>query len=120
MVENPDTLLLPYADWRKVSTTPRSSNSDTTVLDFFLKTNGTIKNVEPINELDLGKSFGNLTAKRMVVYKRDPAKLEFHISLPLTLLPPEPRNLAFMVNGEAKSGGFTPYQPKSITYIDKG
>jgi hypothetical protein len=90
------------------------------VLEFFLKTNGTIKNVEPINELDLGKSFGNLTAKRMIYYKRDPAKLEFHISLPLTLLPPEPRNLAFIVNGESKSGGFAPYYPKSITYVDKG
>lgn len=120
MVETPDSLLLPYTDWRRISSTPRSSNSDTTVLEFFLKTNGTIKNVEPINELDLGKSFGNLTAKRMIYYKRDPSKLEFHISMPLSLLPPEPRNLAFIVNGESKTGGFAPYYPKSITYVDKG
>lgn len=120
MLEVPDTLLLPYTDYRRIVTTRLGTNSDTTVLEFFLKTNGAIKNVEPINELEPGKSFGSLTAKRMVVYKRDPEKVEFKISMPLTFLPPQPINLAFRVPAEAKFAGIAAYFPKSITYVDKG
>jgi hypothetical protein len=120
MVEKPDTYLVPFSVYRKISTTRIGSNSDTTVLDFFLKTNGTIKQVEPINELDTANSFGNLSASRMVLYNRSSEKLEFHISMPLTFLPPQPINLAFKVPAEAKFAGVALYYPKSVTYVDKG
>jgi hypothetical protein len=120
MIEMPDTYLVPFSVYRKISTTRIGANSDTTVLDFFLKTNGIIKQVEPINELDTANSFGNLSAPRMCLYKRSSEKVEFHISMPLTFLPPQPVNLAFKVPAEAKFAGVALYYPKSVTYIDKG
>lgn len=121
MIEKPDTLLVPYSVYRKITTTRITSTvSDTTVLEFFLKTNGIITQVEPINELDPANSNGALAAQRMVAYKRSAEKLEFHIAMPLTFLPPQAVNLAFKVPAEAKFAGVALYYPKSVTYIDKG
>jgi hypothetical protein len=120
MVERPDTMLLPYSVYRKISTTPRSNVSDTTVLEYFLRTNPYITQVEPINELDPANSGGALSAPRMVIYKRDPGKLQFHVPMPLKFHPPQPKNLAWSVPAEAKIAGVALYYPKSITYVDKG
>lgn len=120
MVERPDTMLLPYSVYRKVSVTPRSTTSDTTVLEYFLRTNPYISQVEPINELDPSNSGGALAAPRIVIYKRDPGKLQFHVPMPLKFHPPQPENLAFKVPAEAKIAGVALYYPKSVTYVDKG
>jgi hypothetical protein len=118
MVERPDTMLLPYSVYRKVSVTPRSTTSDTTVLEYFLRTNPYITQVEPINELDPAN--GPLTTPRIVVYKRDPDKLQFHVPMPLKFHPPQPKSLAWTVPAEAKIAGVALYYPKSVTYVDKG
>jgi hypothetical protein len=52
MKEMPNTMLVPYNAYRIISTTPRSSTSDTTVMEFFLRTNPMITAIEPINELE--------------------------------------------------------------------
>ena len=52
MKEMPNTMLVPYNVYRVISTTPRSSTSDTTVMEFFLRTNPMITAIEPINELE--------------------------------------------------------------------
>lgn len=120
MIERPDTMLVPYSVYRKISTTARSATSDTTVLEYFLRTNPYITQVEPINELDPANSGGALTAARMVIYKRDPDKVQFHVPMPLKFHPPQPKNLAWSVPAEAKFAGVALYYPKSVTYVDKG
>lgn len=120
MIERPDTMLLPYSVYRKISVTPRSSTSDTTVLEYFLRTNPYITQVEPINELDPANSGGALSTPRIVIYKRDPDKLQFHVPMPLKFHPPQPKNLAWSVPAEAKFAGVALYYPKSVTYVDKG
>jgi hypothetical protein len=119
MIERPDTILLPYLSYQKISTTPRSTTSDTTVLEFFLRTNPYITQVRPINELDAANSFGFLTQPRMVIYKRDPDLLQFHVPMPLKFHEPQPRNLTFMVPAEAKIAGVALYFPKSVTYVTR-
>jgi len=118
MIEKPDTLLVPYSVFRIISTTQNSDASDTTVLEYFLRTNEYIKEVRPINELSASK--GALTADRMVYYKKDPDILQFMISMPLKFHEPQPRNLSFLVPAEAKIAGTAIYAPKGITYITKG
>lgn len=120
MIEKPDTMLLPYSVYRKISITPRSTTSDTTVLEYFLRTNPYITQIEPINELDPANSGGALSAPRIVIYKRDPGKLQFHVPMPLKFHPPQPKNLAFSVPAEARFAGVALYYPKSVTYVDKG
>jgi hypothetical protein len=60
MKEQPDTILLGYDDYNKISTTRNSDSSDVTVLEYFLRTNPYIRNVEPINQLTKGNNAGQV------------------------------------------------------------
>ena len=115
MKEQPDTILLAYEDYNKISTTRNSDSSDVTVLEYFLRTNPYIRNVEPINQLDASNSV--LNTNRMVVYKRDPEKVQLHIPQPLELFPPQQRGLEFIVPAHARVGGVALYYPKSVIYV---
>ena len=115
MKEQPDTILMPYEDYNTVSTTRNSDSSDVTVLEYFLRTNPFIRNVEPINQLAAANS--SLAKNRMVVYKRDPQKVQLHIPQPLELFPPQQRGLEFIVPAHARVGGVALYYPKSVKYV---
>ena len=115
MKEQPDTILMPYEDFRVISTRRNSDSSDVTVLEYFLRTNPFIRNVEPILQLDKDKS--SLSTNRMVVYKRDPQKVQLHIPQPLELFPPQQRGLEFIVPAHARVGGVALYFPKSVIYV---
>jgi hypothetical protein len=115
MKEQPDTILMAYEDYNKISTTRNSDSSDVTVLEYFLRTNPYIRNVEPINQLDKDNSV--LASNRMVVYKRDPEKVQLHIPQPLELFPPQQRGLEFIVPAHARVGGVALYYPKSVIYV---
>ena len=119
MKEQPDTLLLPWVDYQKVTSTRNSDSSDVTVLEYFLRTNPYIRNVEPILQLDNSKASSRLSTRRMVFYKRDPEKLQLHISQPLELFPPQQRNLQFIVPAHARVGGVAIYYSKSVVYVQK-
>ena len=115
MKEQPDTILIPYEDFRVISTRRNSDSSDVTVLEYFLRTNPYITSIEPINQLD--KDNSSLSTNRMVVYKRDPQKVQLHIPQPLELFPPQQRGLEFVVPAHARVGGVAIYFPKSVIYV---
>nr|BAR25824.1 unnamed protein product [uncultured Mediterranean phage uvMED] len=115
MKEQPDTILIAYEDYNIISTTRNSDSSDVTVLEYFLRTNPFIRNVEPINQLAAANS--SLAKNRMVVYKRDPQKVQLHIPQPLELFPPQQRGLEFIVPAHARVGGVALYYPKSVKYV---
>jgi len=119
-IESPNAVLMSESDHRIVSTTCRSTTDNTTVLELFMKMNPTITSVEPINELDPANSGGNLSARRMLFYRKDPVKGKFRIPLPLTFLPPQPKNLKFIVPSMSKIGGFIPDYPLAYLYIEDG
>jgi hypothetical protein len=115
MKEQPDTILMAWEDYNVISTTRNSDSSDVTVLEYFLRTNPFIRNVEPINQLDADKSA--LSKNRMVFYRRDPGKVQLHIPQPLELFPPQQRGLEFIVPAHARVGGVALYYPKSVLYL---
>jgi len=115
MKEQPDTILMAWEDYQVISTRRNSDSSDVTVLEFFLRTNPFIRNIEPINQLDSDKS--SLTKNRMVFYRRDPQKVQLHIPQPLELFPPQQRGLEFIVPAHARVGGVALYYPKSVLYL---
>jgi hypothetical protein len=119
MKEMPNTMLVPYNVYRIISTAPRSTTSDTTVMEFFLRTNSMITAIEPINELEAGKSGGSLSKDRVVVYDRSPDKLQLHIPQPLEFLPPLRNALEFSVAAHARIGGLAMYYPKSAMVLEK-
>ena len=119
MKEMPNTMLVPYNAYRIISTTPRSSTSDTTVMEFFLRTNPMITAIEPINELEASKSSGALSKDRIITYDRSPDKLQLHVPQPLEFLPPLRQSLEFSVAAHARIGGLALYYPKSAIVLEK-
>ena len=119
MKEQPNTMLVPYEVYRIISTTPRSSTSDTTVMEFFLRTNPFITAIEPVNELEADKSGGNLSKDTIVTYDRSPDKLQLHIPQPLEFLPPVRQALEFTVASHARIGGTSIYYPKSVIVMEQ-
>ena len=117
MKEQPNTMLVPYEVYRIISTTPRSSTSDTTVMEFFLRTNPMITSIEPINELEADK--GQLSKDRIITYDRSPDKLQLHIPQPLEFLPPVRQQLEFSVAAHSRIGGCAVYYPKSIIMMEE-
>jgi len=119
MKEMPNTMLVPYNVYRVISTTPRSTTSDTTVMEFFLRTNPMITAIEPINELEASKSGGALSKDRVICYDRSPDKLQLHIPQPLEFFPPVRQELEFTVASHARVGGLALYYPKSAIVLEK-
>lgn len=118
-VEEPDTLLLPQPVFHTISTRKAGNGTDTTILRYFLDNNTYITSVEPINELQAAKSGGNLSSDRMILYKRSPDKLEFHLPQPQQLLEPTRVGFEWQVDSYAIAGGTALYWPKSVLYVDK-
>jgi hypothetical protein len=73
-----DTLLLPLSVYEDIKTR-RIQDQPETILNFFLKTATTIRNVEPLNELTVANSQGNLTLDTAIMYKRDPEMLTLEL-----------------------------------------
>ena len=119
MKEQPNTMLVPYEVYRIISTTRASEASDTTVMEFFLRTNPFITAIEPINELDASKSGGALGKNRIVTYDRSPDKLQLHIPQPLEFLPPLRQALEFSVAAHSRIGGLALYYPKSVIVMEE-
>jgi len=110
-VEMPDTLLMPIAQYTLISSTPRSVNSDTTILQYFLMNNPFIKNVDWLAQL-AGAGVGG--ADVMIAYEKNENKLAMQIPMAFTQYAPQERNLEFVIPCESRYGGVTIYYPLSI------
>lgn len=113
-IETPDTMLLPVSAWRIVTTNPRS-NTDTTILKFFLANSPWIKNVEWLNELTGIGSGGN---DRILVYRRDPSRVALEIPMDVTEYEPQAKGLEFVIPAESRTAGVIAKRPLSIAYSD--
>jgi len=126
-VEMPDTMLLPLAQWAYITSTPRSQYSNFTIAEFFLQNNPSVKTLEALNELQTVtpkpstiRAGGTSTASTnvMVLYKKDPRKIQLHIPQPFEQFPPEQRGLEWLIACHAKIAGIiTPY-PLSISIVE--
>ena len=114
-VEVADTVLLPLQQYTYIASTPRSDNSDTTILKYFLANNPFIKQVEWVNELDNAGAGGT---DRAVAYRRDPMALTLEVPSDFEQLEPEKRNLEYIIDCIESFGGVIIYYPLSIAFSD--
>ena len=114
-VEEPDTLLLPIAQFEYIKSTPMSDIADKSILKWFLENNVHIKTIDWLTEL---KGAGAGGSDRMICYKRDRNNLCFKIPLAYTQLPPEVKGYTFVINTEAKCAGTVIYYPLSVAIAD--
>lgn len=114
-VENPDTMLLPLAQFNLVSSTARSQYSDKTILNYFLENNPYIKQVEWVNEL---ATAGASSAARMYAYRRSPEVLTLEIPSDFEQLEMQIVNLVYKVPCVERIGGVLVYYPLALAYGD--
>ena len=110
-VETPDTLILPDDQFSYISSTPRSANSDTTILKYFLMNNPFITEVESLPQL-AGAGVGGVDI--MLAYEKSPDKFVMGIAMPFTQYAPQERNLEFVIPCESRFGGVSIYYPLSM------
>lgn len=113
-VEAPDTLLLSPTKFTYLAQT-RLVDQNTTLLEFFLRTNPWIRNVDHWYRLEDAGVGGT---QRMVFYRRDPSVLTLELPKEFTQLPVQERNLAFVVPCHSRIGGVIVYRPLAMLYRD--
>lgn len=102
-----NTMLMSIDDYNLVSQKPRSTTSDTTVLEFFLRTHPTVKDVRPLREMAAVPGIG----RAIMAYERDPENVEGIISLNPQQQAPQMKNLETIVPVLSKQGGAVWYFP---------
>lgn len=110
-----DTLALPTSLHGYVATTPRSANSDTTILEYFLKANPQIKEVVPMLELEEAGAGGT---GRAICYKKDLEILEQAVAIPFEQMPPQFSGLKVEVPCRGRIGGTHFKAPIACVYRD--
>ncbi len=110
-VETPNTLVLPIEQYTYIASTPRSPNSDTTILNYFLMNNPYITRVEALPQL---AGAGVDGADIMLAYDMSEDKFVMGIAMPFTQYAPQERNLEFVIPCESRFGGVSIYYPLSM------
>lgn len=114
-VEIVDTLLLPIAQYTLISSTARSDNSDTTILQYFMKNNPFIRNVDHYHKL---KGLGAGGTDKMFAYRRDPDVLTLEIPQDFEQFPPQEDGMEFVVYCHERFGGVIIYYPLATIFAD--
>lgn len=120
-VESADTVLLPPLKYAKIATTPRSSTSDTTILEFLKRvypgvTFGAINELKDVNPNPRTGAASNTQV--MLVYRRSPECLQLEIPVIYEQFAAQERNLSYIVPCHSRIAGFNVYYPLSIVEID--
>ena len=116
MVERGNTLMLPPAQWSYISSTPRSANSDTTILMYLVQNSpylNAVTDIIPVNECSASEN-PELSADAMVAYDRNPDKLQLEIPVELEMMPVQQKNLEFVIPGRNRLAGLNVYYPLSL------
>lgn len=120
-VEIADTVLLPYTSFNYIASTPRSDNSDMTILEYLLRSNvytaNTGQQLTIRGHRDL-ETAGAGSVKRMVAYRRSPEVLKLHIPMPHQFFPVQVEGFQFTVPGMFRLGGLDVRLPKAVIYRD--
>lgn len=110
--EEIDTILLPPAQMSLLKNTRVSSNSDTTIYQFFLNNNPGIT-FGVLRELD---NAGTAGADIMIGYKNDAEHLTFEIPVAFEQLPEEAEGMEYVVPCHAECAGVIMYYPLSCAW----
>ena len=122
-VEVPDTLLLPFSQYTRVSTTyvNLANGSNATVLKLFLEANPNIKTVERVAQLkNVGTGVGAIGAGTdvAVIYNKSADKLTLEIPQPFEQFAAQEHNLEFVIPCHARCAGVIIYYPMSVGIME--
>lgn len=117
----PNTVLIPPEQYAYIASTPRSINSDKTILQYIRENN--IAKVERNIDVTFAPGYGLDTAgsgdtTRMIAYVKSDQRLIMHIPMALRFLAPQLMGYQVQVPGEYKYSGVEIRYPKSAIYVD--
>lgn len=110
--ERPDTIVMTSSSHERARTTFFGDNTGESVLERFQKSypDITIETVEWLGPQGTGQA-----NSAMIHYRNDSEKLGVEVPKPFTMMPPEARNLATVVDGYLATAGVVVYFPLSVT-----
>ena len=119
-VEEPDTVLLPSKEYGYLMTTPRSANTDTTIMSFLRAAHPgiTFDWVNELKDVSPLPSGGAGSTNVMLIYKKDPEHLTYEIPSGFEQFAPQARGLEFIVNAHGRNAGVIVYYPLSINLVE--
>jgi hypothetical protein len=119
-IESPQTLLLSEGPYAHIATTPRSSTSDTTILEFILKSNPFITEVIQLFKLQgaapVSAAYDSEDAA--ILYDRNPEKLWLETPQDVEMFPIQEKGLMFEVPVHARTAGTIIAYPISISQLN--
>ncbi len=117
-IEQPNTMLLPTAEFGIVASTPISAlnGSTDTIMTVFLRNSPYITQLDQWSKLTAAGAGG---VPRVVCYDRTDRVLQFNVPLLFEQLPPQPRNLSFLVPVHARVGVVEMHYPRALAYADR-
>jgi len=115
---NPDTMLIPQAQYDIIAMKPRSSTSDLTILEFIQKP-GNSFGLSIIDWLstELDNAFTLGTEDGAVFYEKTPEVLELRIPMEMMIHPVQQKNLEYTVPVEGKNAGVVVRYPIAACYL---
>lgn len=103
-VHQPNVLLMPQAQYDIISLLPRSTASDITVLEWLTKPGNSfgLSRIDWLFELEGAGTGGSDMA---LCYELDDEVLQMHIPMEMQMLPPQARDMEFIIPVEAEVAG---------------
>lgn len=114
-VHKPTELWISLARYALISSTPRSSTSDTTILDYFLANNPFVERVVPVNELS---GIGSGGSDIMIAAENMADNYQMIVPMAFMQHAPQQTNLEFVVPCESRFGGVTIEYPLAFAKAD--
>ena len=112
-IETPDIMAMPLSSYNLISQKRLSTDSEKTVLVYFLENNPYIKRIEWFTTLETAGTGGT---KMFITWKNDPDHLVVDMPLAFRQEPVLQDGLSFNVPCRAKTAGVTVFYPKSVAW----
>ncbi len=116
-----NVLVLPTSLYNQLAYTRRSPTfTDDTLLQYIMKSSISIKKIIDWNQLNFaGKKQDTTTpGPRVMLLNQAAENFEFVMPQPFEQLPPQPRDLRFVIPTHSRYGGILVHQAGSILYLD--
>lgn len=114
-IHKANELWLPLEQFTYIGSVPRSSTSDTTILEFFRLNNPGVT-VKPVLEMDLANAGGTLDA--MMALENSIDNYQLNIAMLFLQHAPQQRNLEFVIPCESRFAGVTIEYPLAFAKAD--
>lgn len=113
-----NTVVMPNEYLLKLRSTPRSANSDTTILEFVMMNNPNLNEVDYLNELKASNSGSALARDIAIAYDKNPEKFTLEIPLDFEQWEPQRKGGVWEIYCHERIGGVIMYYPLSQAKTD--